>query len=492
MSIKECRNCKNWATNPQGCIQEYPKKQEREWLKEDFENWDHSIAEECKYFEVRANNKKKDADKLISLVLNQCELFHDKYNDGYAAIQYGDSYEVIPICSKIFRKWLSYKFYDVVGKSPSSETLNMAINTIEGIAIHEGGKYPLSVRIAGNEKEIYYDLGDENWDIIKITPEGWEIKPHNNIIFERFNVTLPAIKPAENGNINLIWKYCYIKEGDKLLFIVAIISFLIPGIPHPILVVYGREGRAKTFTCKVVRRLIDKLSIDFQRFPKNERDAAIIFSSRWVIALDNVSNIPDWLSDFLCRAVTGEGFETRELYTDKDTVPFSYRRCIIINGIAIPALKPDAIDRCLFFEGEIISEDKRKEEAQLWREFEKDAPYIFRAMLDTIPKAMSILPEVRAELKRLPRMADFCVWGEAIARALGYSPFEFYNSYMSRIRDQKIEAVEKTIIGELLLKYMKNEDKWEGEPSELFAELRDLANALGLKKFPKNTSAFQC
>jgi hypothetical protein len=75
-------------------------------------------------------------------------------------------------------------------------------------------------------------------------------------------------------------------------------------------------------------------------------------------------------------------------------------------------------------------------------------------MLDAVSKAMKLLPEVRAELKRLPRIADFCVWGEAIARALGYQPLEFHNAllefhnaYLNRIREQKIEAVEKTIIG---------------------------------------------
>jgi hypothetical protein len=102
----------------------------------------------------------------------------------------------------------------------------------------------------------------------------------------------------------------------------------------------------------------------------------------------------------------------------------------MINGISIPALKPDAIDRCLFFESAVISDGERKEEAQLWREFEKDAPYVFRAMIDAVSKAMRLLPEVRKELRALPRMADFCVWGEAIARALGYSDFEFYETYM--------------------------------------------------------------
>ncbi len=439
-----------------------------------------------------SDDKQSQADIIVDLVRNKCLLFTNQYDEGFAAYDLGSSYEVIPIKSKKFKKWVSWQFFLKAAKSPSSETLNSALNTIEGIAIYEDENYNLSVRVAGNGNEIFYDLGDDCWQIIRLTSEGWEVKPHDKILFERHsNVTKQSYNPANEGNIDLIWRYCSIKEEDKLLFLTAVISSLIPDIPHPIVFIYGREGRIKSSTCKVVRKLIDPLSVDFQRFPKGERDAAIIFASRWIVALDNVSKIPEWLSDFLCRAVTGEGYETRELYTDKDTVPFSYRRVIFMNGIAIPELKPDAIDRCLFFEGKSISEEGREEESHLWAKFESDAPKIFRAMLDSIPEALKHLPDVRRELTRKPRMADFCVWGEAIARALGYDPFEFYNAYMSRIQDQKIESVEKTVLGELLLKFMKYEEVWEGQPSDLFVELRGIAKDLDLANdYPRTPESF--
>jgi hypothetical protein len=37
----------------------------------------------------------------------------------------------------------------------------------------------------------------------------------------------------------------------------------------------------------------------------------------WLIAYDNLSSIPHWLSDPLCRLATGGGLSTRELYTDE-------------------------------------------------------------------------------------------------------------------------------------------------------------------------------
>jgi|GEM_PF-4110509 hypothetical protein len=150
MAVKECRNCKYWATDPHGCILDDPKKQEREWLKKDFENWDHSLAEVCSYFETRRNDKAKDADRLIEIILNKCELFTDEHDEAYAAIKFGGCYEVMSTRSKGFRKWLGYEFYQEEGRSPSTETLSTAMNTIEGIAIHEGGSYHLSVRVSGD------------------------------------------------------------------------------------------------------------------------------------------------------------------------------------------------------------------------------------------------------------------------------------------------------------------------------------------------------
>ncbi|HUY31388.1 MAG TPA: hypothetical protein VMV69_01300 [Pirellulales bacterium] len=53
----------------------------------------------------------------------------------------------------------------------------------------------------------------------------------------------------------------------------------------------------------------------------------------WVIALDNLSTIPVWLSDALCRMSTGGGYGTRALYAnDRETV-FNAQRPVLVTGI---------------------------------------------------------------------------------------------------------------------------------------------------------------
>ena len=61
-------------------------------------------------------------------------------------------------------------------------------------------------------------------------------------------------------------------------------------------------------------------------------------------------------------------------------------------------------------------------------EFEQLRPKLFAFILDTLSKALQI--KAKLQLKNLPRMADFAVWGEAIARAMGYGEMEFIKHIM--------------------------------------------------------------
>jgi hypothetical protein len=67
--------------------------------------------------------------------------------------------------------------------------------------------------------------------------------------------------------------------------------------------------------------------------PREDRDLFIAASNGHVLAFDNVSGLPGWISDTLCRLATGGGFAVRQLYTDQDEVLFDAARPVILNGI---------------------------------------------------------------------------------------------------------------------------------------------------------------
>ena len=91
-----------------------------------------------------------------------------------------------------------------------------------------------------------------------------------------------------------------------------------------------------------------------------------------MLAFDNVSGLPAWISDTLCRLATGGGFAARQLYTDQDEVLFDACRPVILNGIENIVSRPDLADREVFLTLEPIAEEKRRTEAELWSEFEAD------------------------------------------------------------------------------------------------------------------------
>ena len=94
----------------------------------------------------------------------------------------------------------------------------------------------------------------------------------------------------------------------------------VPDIPHPIRDVHGEKGAGKSIHERVLRRLIDPSGLETLTFPRNTEALAQILSHHYAPIFDNVDNIPPWLSDMLCRAVTGDGSSKRRLYSDDEDI----------------------------------------------------------------------------------------------------------------------------------------------------------------------------
>jgi hypothetical protein len=50
---------------------------------------------------------------------------------------------------------------------------------------------------------------------------------------------------------------------------------------------------------------------------REERELMIAANNGYLLAFDNLSGLPNWLSDALCRLATGGSFAVRQLYTDE-------------------------------------------------------------------------------------------------------------------------------------------------------------------------------
>ena len=174
----------------------------------------------------------------------------------------------------------------------------------------------------------------------------------------------------------------------------------------------GEQGAAKTVLTKILRTLIDPNAAPTRAPPRKERDLMIAANNGHVLAYDNLSGLPSWLSDALCRLASGGSFAIRRLYTDCDEVLFRAARPAILNGIEDIVCRSDLADRAIFLALEPIADDHRRMERELWREFEVVRPRILGALLDAAAHGLRRSSHVR--LERSPRMADFALWATAL------------------------------------------------------------------------------
>jgi len=427
--------------------------------------------------------KESQADRLVKLCLQQPDLvlFQDQHQATYVRVRNNSALVTMPVNSRNFRDWLSHLMWLNEEKVPSTEAVMGALRVLKGMASHQGDEYRLYNRVAPGAAGIWIDMCDDRWRAIYVNAEGWRIVEDPPILFRRFSHQKALPEPKNAGDAHLFLDFINIPVEDKntrLVVLVAAISYLIPGIPHVILVLHGIQGSGKTLFFKLLRNLIDPSSIGVLTVPRDERERVQQLDHHWCAFYDNITYFPDWISDTMCRAATGGGFTKRELYTDDDDIIYNFKRCVGLNGINIAAQRGDLLDRSLLVGLKNIPENKRETEEDILARFEDAKPHILSGFLDALVKAMQLYPSVNN--KRLFRMADFTKWGAAIAMALGYKEEEFIGAYGQKVRDQVKEAAHASAVATVLLDYLEGKEEWEGTPSELFSFLNARAKQMGV------------
>src|SRR5262244_1009134 len=118
--------------------------------------------------------------------------------------------------------------------------------------------------------------------------------------------------------------------------------------PYPVLAISGEQGSAKTVICKLLKALIDPNAAPVRAVACEERELMIAANNGHLLAFDNLSGLPAWLSDALCRLASGGSFAVRQLFTDDEEVLFQAARPILLNGIEDVVYRPDLADRAIF------------------------------------------------------------------------------------------------------------------------------------------------
>lgn len=431
--------------------------------------------------------KPSQASSLVALA-TVAEFFHTPDGDAYATLPVNEHRETVALRSKGFRDWLAFGFYRSTGNTPNAQALQDAVNTLRGKAQFDSPEHEIHIRIAQNDGALYLDLCDAQWRVVEITRAGWRIIDSQDppIRFRRTRGMLALPEPRRGGDVAALRDFVNVANSDWPLISAWLVAAFRPDSPFPLLALHGEQGSAKSTTARILRELIDPNTTALRGAPRNEHDLMIAAKNGWLISLDNLSNIPDWLSDALCRLATGGGFATRELYSDDEEILFNAMRPIIINGIEEVATRNDLLDRSIISHLPIIPDDERRNEKDLWPKFEAARPSILGALLDAVSVALDKVDSIQFD--RLPRMADFALWAGAAEPALGLKPGAFIAAYSGNRAAANDLALEALPVAQVIITFMEREAEWTGTASELLKELNAIAGEDGQKQqgWPKS------
>jgi hypothetical protein len=376
--------------------------------------------------EARANSQATDLVELAATA----ELFHDLTGEAYATVDVDGHAETWLIKAKGFRRWLARQYHQAHEKAPGSQAVQDALGVLEGKALFDGKEIAVYTRLAEHDGAIYLDLANESWEVTEISSTGWRVVSESPVKFRRARGMLPLPHPVRGGALDDLQAFVNVSTDtdiDWILLVEWLIAAYRPTGPYPVLVLHGEQGAAKSTTARVLRALVDPNAAALRANPKNPHDLMIAAVNGWVVNLDNLSHLPAWLSDAICRLSTGGGFSTRELYSDSDEVLFDAQRPVILNGIEELATRGDLLDRSVILYLEEIPKAERKREAVFWQAFEEARPQLLGVLLSAVSHALATVNTI--ELDELPRMADFAVWGAAAAPALGWTADAFLEAY---------------------------------------------------------------
>jgi hypothetical protein len=170
----------------------------------------------------------------------------------------------------------------------------------------------------------------------------------------------------------------------------------------------------------------------------------------------------DWLSDSLCRAVTGEGDVRRKLYTDGDHAVFNFRRCVLLTSIDPGAIRGDLAERILPVKLNIIPDSERLLEGEIWAAWQQAHPRILGGILHLAARVIAILPSV--EIRSKPRMADFARIVVAVDQVLGTDGINHYIGKQTSLATDSLD-------GDSFITELSKLGTFEGTASELLDKI---------------------
>lgn len=321
--------------------------------------------------------------------------------------------------------------------APSSSALADACNVLEGAAGERGEQVTPALRVARHDGRLVLDLGGPSGDAAIVGPDGWEVGP-SPVPVRRTALTAALPTPTRGGTLDDLRGLLRVDDDDWPLLLAWLVAALLPDIPHPVVMLTGQQGAAKSSAARMLAALVDPSPAPLRTAPKDVEGWAVAAAGSWVVAVDNVSTIEPWWSDALCRTVTGDGMVRRRLYSDSELTVLAFRRAVILTAIDSGALRGDLADRALTVELGAIADEDRREDAEVSARWAEVHPGVLGALLDLAAGVLAVLPDVR--LPTLPRMADYARIVAAVDLVEGSDGLDHYLGSRQRLAADLVDG----------------------------------------------------
>lgn len=378
-------------------------------------------------------------------------------------------------------------YFEETGNAPSANALTGAFRVLASQA-EDGARVEVHLRVAPDGDGLVLDLGDPTGRVVIVRRGRWRVvsRPPEGIVFRRTQMTGAMRAPRRGGDLESLRPLINVTDESWDLVRAWLVCALLPRVPVPVLAATGPQGTGKTVLGRTLVGLIDPSPAPLRSTPKDASEWATTAAGSRVVALDNISRISEWLSDAMCRAVTGEGYAKRQLYTDNDLVVLSFRRALLLTSIDPGSMRGDLADRLLPVELRTLAPKRRRTEVALEKELNRRGPKILGGLLDLV----AVVLDNPVKLASLPRMADAAEVMAAVDQAVPGS--DALGAYR---RSRKVvvgQVLEGDPLAHAVVRYAKAWPRgWDGTPTELYNDLRReaLAHGESLTNWPANARA---
>jgi hypothetical protein len=433
--------------------------------------------------------KQSVADELVELARSKWRLFPNEKGEP-CVVPIDGPWIAKVLANKDFEQELAALYYEKFRKAASKTALGEAITTLSGFALRQD-RVTTHLRFFNDGSQLYVDRGGPIASFIEIGPDGWDETTTSPVVFRRTSLTSALPEPELGPDVDELLKVLNIDEHDLPIVLAWMVTAML-GLPCPILFITGEQGTGKTGAARTIAQLIDPSPAPTRAAPTSVDHWAAIASGSRIVVLDNLSSVPTWLSDVLCKAVTGEAHLKRKLYTDDGTSLVELKRAVIMTSIDIAHMRGDLRERLALLELTPIRPEDRIPESKLNRRIDELRPGILGALYMLTARVLDCLPYV--ELDETPRMADFAMVLEAVDQLLGTTGLDRYRAGLEQGSGDELsgDPVAAALVGlvescdgfhgtaEHLLAVLPRPEgaAWPKTASTLSAVLRRLAPAL--------------